>query len=100
MSAAPTFPVSVEGFIDYQQQLYGRVLGKYERGALEIWVPIFNDSYEDGKKNDQEALTASIRAIDKQIARVDNSEILSRFLKVSRNWIAFAWKCGREEAQI
>lgn len=100
MSATPTFPVSVEGFIDYQQQLCGRALGKYERGALEIWVPIFNDSYEDGKKNDQETLAASIRAMDRVIAKRGNSETLSRFLKVSRDWIAFAWKCGREEAQI
>lgn len=59
-AATPSFPVSPEEFIAYQEQLAGRKLTGHEREATAAWVEGFNLSYEDGLKQDTDALEDSL----------------------------------------
>lgn len=98
-AATPSFPVSPEEFIAYQEQLAGRKLTGHEREATAAWVEGFNLSYEDGLKQDTDALEDSLAKMDELITRRDNSPAVRDILRVCRRWIITAWKQGFHDAE-
>ena len=98
-AATPSFPVSPEEFIAYQEQLAGRKLTGHEREATAAWVEGFNLSYEDGLKQDTDALEDSLAKMDELITRRDNSPAVRDILQVCRRWIITAWKQGFHDAE-
>ena len=98
-AATPSFPVSPEEFIAYQEQLAGRKLTGHEREATAAWVEGFNLSYEDGLKQDTDALGDSLAKMDELITRRDNSPAVRDILRVCRRWIITAWKQGFHDAE-
>ena len=98
-AATPSFPVSPEEFIAYQEQLAGRKLTGHEREATAAWGEGFNLSYEDGLKQDTDALEDSLAKMDELITRRDNSPAVRDILRVCRRWIITAWKQGFHDAE-
>ena len=98
-AATPSFPVSPEEFIAYQEQLAGRELTEHEREATAAWVEGFNLSYKDGLKQDRAALEDSLAKMDELTARRDNSPVVRDILQVCRRWIITAWKQGFHDAE-
>lgn len=94
----PAFPLTLDAFISYQEAAAGREIRKNECEVCEAWVPMFNASYVEGQRNDEEGLIASMDMMDELIARHEGSKVLLHLLKGLRWWIAYAWKQGREEA--
>ena len=93
-----TFPVTTDDFIACQETLCGRKLGPGCAKAIESWIPVYNESYEEGRSGDKEALIESYNKIDKFISEREDDPIVSRFLKSTRWWIAYAWDQGRRDA--
>ena len=94
-----TFPTTNEAFISHQEQLAGRKLAEHEREATAAWVEGFNLSYEDGLKQDTDALEDSLAKMDELITRRDNSPAVRDILRVCRRWIITAWKQGFHDAE-
>lgn len=92
------FPVTPEAFISYQEELTGRELPEGVREAVEAWLPNINTAYEDGRHIDGAALLEDLTVMDGLIAHHGECTTLSRFLKTTQLWIAYAWKRGRHDA--
>lgn len=93
------FPVSLKDFTAYQAAGISRELTANERGALEAWVPLLNDSYQDGKNGDREALVAGTDKMDKLIASQGADLIIAQFLQSMRWWIIYAWDQGNKSRE-
>lgn len=93
-----TFPVFPEDFCAYQETLTNRPLTENEREILNAWVPLFNDSFRAGVRNDGEWLKRKMEIVDRLSKEYAGSHFFTDFLKVSRNWIDYAWKQGRKVA--
>ena len=44
-----SFPLTAEAYIAYQEAGAGCEFDKNMREAIEAWLPVFNNSYEEGK---------------------------------------------------
>lgn len=70
------FPLTAEAYIAYQEAGAGWEFGKNMREAIEVWLPVFNDSYEEGKCGDRQARLDSIKSLDEFISRSKDDPIL------------------------
>lgn len=98
-AAEPSFPVSPEEFIAYQEQLAGRELAGNARELVAAWVEGFNLSYRDGLERDRTALEDSLAKMDELIAREENCPAGISFFQTCRRWIITAWKQGFHDAE-
>ena len=94
-----SFPLTAEAYIAYQEAGAGWEFGKNMREAIEVWLPIFNDSYEEGKCGDRQALFDSIKSLDEFISRSKDEPILHDFLSVCKTWVCYAWTRGNDDAR-
>lgn len=94
MSVPFTFPVSTDDFAAYQEQLMGRSMTNLERDALNVWVPIINDSFHDGQVGDHDTLTESQVYLSRLEMKHKENQTLVRFLQSAQLWILYAWKQG------
>ena len=94
-----TFPTTPELFTAHQEQCIGRTLTDVEKEIDAIWVTVFNDSYEDGKAQDKQALWESVDRMDQFIAEYGKEELIGLFLKRAKRWIIYAWEQGRKTAK-
>lgn len=93
------FPLTAEAYIAYQEAGAGWEFGKNMREAIEVWLPVFNDSYEKGKCGDRQALLDSIKSLDECISRSKDEPILHDFLSVCKMWVCYAWTRGNDDAR-
>ena len=98
-AATPSFPVSPEEFIAYQEQLAGRELTGKMREAVAAWAEGFNLSYKAGLEQDRATLEDSLAKVDELIVRRENSPALRGVLQSCRWWITIAWKQGFHDAE-
>ena len=98
MNVPFSFPVSPDDFTAYQEMLRGEPIPQHMREALAAWVPVFNDYYQDGLENNQEALEQGVDRMNCIIERRSASPILVKFLETAKSWIVYAWKQGRAAA--
>lgn len=71
-----TFPVSLEEFIAYQEQLINRPLSENEREVTAVWLEIINQS----EPGDTEFM-------DKLIAQHLDQEGINHFLEAVKAWM-------------
>ena len=93
-----TFPVTMDDFLPCQETLGGQKLCPDCAEAIKAWIPAYNESYEEGRSGDKEALIEFHNKIDKFISEREDDPIISRFLESTRWWIAYAWDQGRRDA--
>ena len=77
------FPVSLDDFIVYQEQLAHRKVFHNEREAIAAWLPFINDAYENGLDE------GDLDMIDTFISRADSPNVV-HFLKVTKAWMVRA----------
>lgn len=94
----PRFPVTLETFANYQNELAGRVLTDCEHSVMEAWVPVFNDCYEDGKAEERGALHEILVRLDTNIEAEAPDSDLAQILKKIKLWVVYAWNQGRQDA--
>lgn len=93
------FPLTAEAYIAYQEAGAGWEFGKNMREAIEVWLPVFNDSYEEGKCGDRQARLDSIKSLDEFISRSKDDPILHDILSVCKTWVCYAWMRGNDDAR-
>lgn len=93
-----TFPASPEEFSAYQEMLMNRQLTEDEREILSAWAPLFNASFGAGRRNDNEWLKQKLETMDLLLDEHAASSLLTDFLKVTRRWLAYAWRQGKAVA--
>lgn len=91
------FPLEPEAFLAYQEAGLGRKIPESERGLIEAWVHLFNLSYEDGRRQDLDALKKDFAKLGEQIAAREDRPALVQFLETTRCWVVYAWKRGEQE---
>lgn len=98
MSATVTFPISVDDFAAHQEKLYGEPIPYNMRKAMAAWVPVFNESFQDGMENDLDALEHGVERMNHIIEQHSANPTLVKFLETAKNWIVYAWVRGRAAA--
>lgn len=92
------FPVTLEAFAAYQEERLGLELGGNVRKAMDAWLPVINAAYADGCYEDSAALQKDLAMMDDMISG-SVGPVLQRLLRSCRWWIAYAWGCGRRDAE-
>lgn len=94
---APIFPVTPANFTAYQASEIGRELNEDETEAVEAWIPVLNDSYEEGRQGGREGLISGCEKMDEYIeAQSVGNPVVTRFLRSMRWWIIYAWDQGNK----
>lgn len=90
------FPTTVDAFVEVQNQLSSEPVGPALKEALAAWVPLFNSSFEDGRRGDMEALVNDVERLDALVEANHDRPTLTQFLTSARVWMIYAWKRGAE----
>lgn len=88
------FPTTTAEFVADQEGRAGRKIQSEDLlECYEAWVPLFNRSFEDGRRKDILALQSDLKFIDEHRSPKD-SDFLTHWLDAARRWILIAWKQG------
>lgn len=94
-----TFPTTPGEFVNYQEQLMGKVLDDNQKEILIPYVEILNQIYADALEGDSAFLCDALKIADDLIAMYPSEGGLVYFMKSYKLWCACAYQQGVQDAE-
>lgn len=91
-----TFPVTLEAFTAYQEQLAGQELDGTEKELIEALVSLLNYSHMAGQHQDRDEFSSILQGLDRRQTSNETAEL--EFLQACRRLVVYAWEQGRRAA--